>query len=347
ESQRREAGYRLADQKYGIRADALQRRGVLHGQLLGEAFGRQQTAYGEQLGLSSRQSLGEYVSPVQEARAKAEELRERTLATDYDARRLNNLRLQRMANLQRGREIGQEIHTARAKLESMQGAAGSEAGREIVAQELDAANERRKQNAQELLKIDEEDRRVRLEGSQRDLQLREQGLATAKQTADTLRNRKQSFRETLGGMLPEQQLSLATAVKDLAAGNANRLQREMVERYAPDIFSKEIREDKERHIIPEALQQIEGAAGNFNRELGAAEGREQREMKLTVDQRQQIAAELHFDVSHASKEIADLFVPLLQRAHDDLLKQIDKKIEDANHDLNRRQNEQGRSMAGG
>lgn len=345
ESQRRATGFALAERRHEIRTGILQRRSALHGQLLGEAFGRHQTAYGEQLGLRQRAALGEYVSPSQARRVAAEEAREEGLVTGFDARRLEGLRHQRMANIQRGKQIGQDVHAARAQVERMQGVAGSETGREDAARELDAANERLKQNAQERARLEEEIRRVGIEGAQRQLQLREQGLATAKQTADALRGARQSAKERFGQLLPEQQRSLIESAEAMRGGHENRLQAERLRQF-PELFAPELRSRDERMAEAGGFEQF-AAASSLPGRLKGAEVAEQRELKLTVDQRQHITGELQFDVSQAAKNILDLFVPLLQRSHDDLLQQIDKKIEDANHDMNRRQNEQGRAMFGG
>lgn len=341
-AQQRAAGFDVSAQRYGLRQGALGRRADALGNNLSGAFGRQQAAYGEQLGLASRRAIGQFVSPAQAARAAAEQAREEGLVTGFEARQLNNLRTQLTANRQRGTSLGQELGAARSAYQS----ADSQAGREAAFGPMQAAEERLKQNAEERAKIEEKIRQVGIEGAQRQLQLREQSLSVAKQTADALRQRGQSATEDFGRLLPGQQRAVIRAAEDAASGKQmNRYQRELLERHAPGLFEEQIREDLNRRAKEGGIDRVLELSGH-NRRLGNAEQAEGQATSEAQRGRDEVAGKIYDSAERAGTDLANLIVPFVEQAFGHFVEQVDARIKTAVTEMIVKERQQGRAGAG-
>lgn len=334
-----ESSRSVAQQKFGMRLSNVRARGAVFSDELTAAFGREQTAHAEQLSLQQQGALGNFVDTQKAARVAGERAREEGRVTEMAEREKENLRNQLRMTMSRGSEIGADLTGARQRKDS----GDTEAARkEAFADELRLTDEL-KQNLQQQVQLKERIRQVGIEGAKRELALSEQSLATAKQTADALRQQGQSATERFGQMLPEQQRAIVASAR--AAKQAEQTGQQLPKyqldqlRQFPELAGAFVRKQDVANAKRGGIDELLNITG-FKKSLSDAEGKENQLGKLVVDQRQHITAELNANVEQTAKTLLDALIPLIESANKATAEEVKKEVEAAIRDARRRHNSQ-------
>lgn len=306
----RQARQQFAAERYGLQSAGIRARGQNIAGQLGEAFGRQQTAHGELVGLQARKAAGEFVDPAQLARAAAEQAREEGRVTSFsDRQRQNLLAAQNRAGM-RGREIGEELTGARQRLETARGG-NSQVGVEKFSREVLEAEERLKQNEQERLDIANRIRQVEVEGAQRELALRQQSLATAKQMADSLRTQKQSAMERFGNLNPMQRRATLEAARMFRGGVELQEPQLDLLRNQSEIFGPMLRERAEKKATEGGFEELM-RLGGFDKRFAGGMAAEKQAIDVEVKARNEIAVKLDANTDAMAKELTERLTPIFK-----------------------------------
>ncbi|HVW36260.1 MAG TPA: hypothetical protein VHB99_03105, partial [Pirellulales bacterium] len=256
------------------------------------------------------------------ARAAAEQAREEGRVTSFsDRQRQNLLAAQNRAGM-RGREIGQELSTARQNLAG----ATSEVGKEQFSRQVIEAEERLKQNQQERLDIANRIRQIEVEGAQRELALRQQSLNTAKQTADNLRGQRESATERFGNLNPMQRRATLEAARMFNAGVELQEPQLDLLRNLPEIFGPKLRARANTEAHKSGIDEIE-RLGGFDQRFNAGMAAEQQAIGVEVNARNEIAVKLDANTDAMAKEVAEKLMPIFTAKTQEIVNAIAERLQ--------------------
>lgn len=323
EAEQRQLKREFEAQRHGARAANIEARSQNIAGQLGVAFGRQQEFHGELAGLRARQAAGEFVDPAQMARAAAEQAREEGLVASFAQRQRNNLTAAHVANFQRGRGLAQDLGAARQR----QAALGEfdTAEKEGAAREILNIEEQIKQNAEERAQIAERLRRTEIDGAQRELALRQQSLAAAKQAAEGLRGQRQSAIERFGNLNPMQRRATIQAAQMFKQGIELQEPQLDLLRNFQEVFGPQLRARAEKKFKEEGGAEL-FKLGGFDQRVAAAEAREKQEIDLSVNARNEIAIKLDANTDAMAKALEGRVVPIFKSMMQEAVNAIEERL---------------------
>lgn len=316
----RQARSQFAEQRHGLRMAGIGARGENIAGQLGAAFGRQQTSHGELTGLQARRSAGEFVDPAQLARAVVEQAREEGRVTSLAGRQRSNLLTAQTRSDMRGQEIGQELTAARQRLSG----STSEEGKQQFSREVLDIEERLKKNEDERLSIAERIRQVGVEGAQRELALRQQTLEAAKQTADSLRGKRESARERFGRLNPMERRATIEAAKMLKAGiELQEPQLQLLRNsgyFEPELRARDLRKWEQEG--GRDIERLSSMPDLINR----AEAAEKQAIALDVKSHNEIAIKLDANTEAMAKALEERLSPIFKSIAENVVNALEERL---------------------
>lgn len=328
EGEKRAAEQEFAAQQHGLRMEGLgQRRANIDAQL-NAAFGRQQAAHGEQLGLQQRAGLGQFVSPLEMARAVADQAREEGEVARREQQKRTNLEEAGKSLAERHQELLQERNAAQARLKEADELGGSQVAREHHSREVQEANDKLAQNARERLQTEQQIKQVGVDAAQRQLSLQEQSLANAKQTAATLRQQGQSAMERFGQLNPVQQRATLEAARQAAAGKTLQKPQLDLLRSFPELAGEFLRKTDTMSAQRGGFDELKKLFG-FDRRLAGAEAQEKQLGQLVIDNRAHISATLDANTEKMAEDLVSRLVPILKAMQQTTVNEVERKLKHA------------------